>query len=1010
VGGNPGSGGTGGSGGGMTRSIFDVWREAQQALRTSPDHLVGRADALVAQADVVAMHTFVRDQIVTYPPSDDSMQGMVLSTRWGVRATLRGGAGTPREKCELLAHLYRRAGFEAEVVAGQLDKNKADGKTIVLRETKRVFAPEVDDATKAAWLAVLAQSAPAPGTALDPDLVQTTALASAIESLAPGTSSSFDFAVDEVPLVRVKVNGTWAYANPVVPDVTFGDSATTDVPHPVADAYSPQTIAIRVEGSRADAPYERFTLVEHTYQADEVAGRRIHVTFAPAVARDALPTTTFGEVSTFVPVLHVAGADVTAVERDSLAVIGNPVTLGGDVVQVADDGDVSIDGRNLGQGPSDAAAVARVATLNVRVRGEAFRRVDLSVSALDGSGNQVPNLRADAFRVLEDGNPVAATLWQNDAGPPRVILIHDVSASIPADYLGAGAVDFGMQVVTSLYQRHPMAQVRVGIVDFGVRYASGGWAGSLNEAQDQVAWLATQSGGSELYAAAAQAQDEEPTAIVLVSDGDSTDTLDPEYQAKLAAGGPVVAIGVGDQQMQSLDAIARLTGGSAHAVSDKSAAIDHALEFLDARTVEDYRISYVAPEGGNATRQVVVQFDQDRLRASAEYDVPATPAPRRALSSLYLTVRIGDREATRVIAGYEGAYTTAYTVIPQSAFDDVESLLFGRVTLAVEGAGVTPAQWLDDWLGEKLTLEPVYQALLSNDDGQMTAASRMGFHITPPKLFAMSAGLPANTSVDAITFERGPRVAALLQKVQFGKGIRRQIDLFSHSVWTTTAEDPTTAFRRTLRTTGYLAVAEGAMYARSTKSLLSGVALQSFVPGTISDLPTLDDAARSRWSALQAPFSSSEYALLAPSTGALFAFWAVHRPSGTFLGIMPDGSGGGIEDELNDNLERTNHLLDLIGDLGALAGADVGFWVELEKTLAAKLTAATIVISGGQADLGDWEAELGDAICDAISDGIKGPIPGLEEYENVQEVVDQVSFWSGMGGVKLPDVGPDICP
>jgi hypothetical protein len=1005
-----GTGGAAGAGGSSSQSIFDVWRAAQLALRQSPDHLTAKADALVKQADPATIHAFVRDEIATYPPSDDSMYGMVTSTRWGVKATLRGGAGTPREKCELLVDLYAKAGLEAEVVAGPLDTSKADGKAILLRETKRTFAPVADDATKASWLAVLKKSAPTPGTALDLGLTQTQALASSIAGLVTGAPGSFDFSVSDVPLVRVKINGAWQYANPVVPGAAFGDSATTDTPNPVSGPYDPQTLSIKIEASRSDAPYDRFTLVEGSYGADQVAGRRINVSFSPSVVNADLPKTTFQEVSTFIPVISVDGADVSDTERDALAVIGKPVTLGGNVFDIAANGDVSVDGALLGQGPSDPAAVASVQSLGLGVRGDGFRRVDLRVSALNAAAKNVPNLRADAFQVLEDGKPMGATLTQNDSGPPRVILLQDVSSSIPGEYLGAGAVDFGTQIITPLYAKYPSAEVRVGIVNYGVIYAPGSWATSQSAAQAEVDWLSTQSGSSELYQAAADAEDQKPTVIILVSDGDSTDTLDPVFQAKLAGGAPVLGIGVGTTMMDSLTAIAKLSGGTANTAANKAAAISSALGFVDDRAVEDYQISYRAPKTGNATRNVTINFDNARLTATGSYDVPTTPAPEQALSSIYLTVRVGDREATRVLAGYESSFTTAYSQIPESAIDDVQAMLFGRLTLEVEGAGVSPSEWLDDWLGEKLRLETAYDALLGKDATQIQDAAKKGFTITPPKLFAMSSGLPGAGATDALTFEHGPRVAAVVQKVRFGKGLERQMDVFSHGLWNTAAQDPNAAWQRTLQKSAYVATAEASLHTQSTKSLLASTPLSNFVPGTINALPSLDATAKRRWSVLEDPFLPAEYALLAPSSGTPFAFWAVHTASGSVIGVMPDGSGGAIEDEANANLDQTNHILDLIGDIGSLAGADVGFWVKLEKTKAAKLTAATIVIAGGQADIGDWPGELGNGICDAISDGVTGQIPGMEQYENLQEAVSQGSYWSGMGEVNLPDVTPDICP
>ncbi|HUP15443.1 MAG TPA: hypothetical protein VM848_05265 [Acidimicrobiia bacterium] len=54
---------------------------------------------------------------MTYPPRVDSLTASDTTIRWGTRATQRGGAGTPREKADLLADLLVQAGCEAEVWA-----------------------------------------------------------------------------------------------------------------------------------------------------------------------------------------------------------------------------------------------------------------------------------------------------------------------------------------------------------------------------------------------------------------------------------------------------------------------------------------------------------------------------------------------------------------------------------------------------------------------------------------------------------------------------------------------------------------------------------------------------------------------------------------------------------------------------------------------------------------------------------------------------------------------------
>lgn len=153
---------------GEALGMFEAWEQARAALRQSPDHLPGKADALVKEGDPAKLFQFVRDDIMTYPPSDDSFVGCVTAQRWGVQGTLRGGAGTPREKAELLASLYRRARLTAELVVGQADPSKIDGKAVLLRSHQRRFAQPITADQATAWNRALGHDGGTKHTAIDP--------------------------------------------------------------------------------------------------------------------------------------------------------------------------------------------------------------------------------------------------------------------------------------------------------------------------------------------------------------------------------------------------------------------------------------------------------------------------------------------------------------------------------------------------------------------------------------------------------------------------------------------------------------------------------------------------------------------------------------------------------------------------------------------------------------------------------------------------------------------------
>jgi hypothetical protein len=129
---------------------FSVWRDIRTALRTSPDHLSARGDDLVTTSDVAALFALVRDSVATYPSTPTTIRpdrGM----SWGLRGAIRSGAGTPREKAELLADLYRRAGWDAEVLIGNVPMSLDATRDVLCRPPTRPFAPRIDAATLTRW-------------------------------------------------------------------------------------------------------------------------------------------------------------------------------------------------------------------------------------------------------------------------------------------------------------------------------------------------------------------------------------------------------------------------------------------------------------------------------------------------------------------------------------------------------------------------------------------------------------------------------------------------------------------------------------------------------------------------------------------------------------------------------------------------------------------------------------------------------------------------------------------
>jgi hypothetical protein len=989
-----------------TTTIFDGWRALQAALRASPDHLVARADEVVAAGDPAAIHAFVRDAVATLPPADGSFQDARTRVRWGIRGTLRGGAGTPREKAELLADLYRRAGLTAEVVRGQPDPTVVDPRAMLLRVPDRPFRPAFAEGE----LAILRQAVGADADPLpvagDADGSGARALAASLEALLPSDApAAFAFdSLEVLPLVRVKIGDQWRYANPSVPGLAFGAHGCLAEPVGTSVADPSDAVRVKVEAAHADKPFERFVLVEGTWPAEDVVGRRVSLLFVPPAKPDEVQYLAVRDVSALVPVLRVTGSDLDVPASDALSKVGTPFTRSGDVLDVSGDV-VTLGGEALEDPGTDPARLASVQSAQVWASGATFPRISLRVGALDGALQSVPGLGVEAFQVQEDGRAVPFTLRRNLAPSPRVALIFDQSGSIPEAFRGEGARALAEDLAGRLFAQDPATRVRIATVSAGARWASEDWATTVAEASEQAAWLAGEGAinpGSEIWTAAYDAERVGATLILVVTDGDATDEFEPgRHGNTYATGAPIIALGVGPFLQEWLDAVAGMTGGLALSAMEPETAAEAIYAFIEARSVEDYEVAYPAPREGPATREVEVRLDGGRVLASGSYDVPEDPVPGPVLSGLYLTLRIGDREVTRALAGFDADYTAGSVEVPRDALDDVESLLFGRATLLVEGPAPTLSVWLDDLLTERLGLEPLVEALTVGDDDAIREAYGRGFQLTSTRQRYL-AGLPTPATTEALTFDTGLRAVLLVETSPLRQPRRRHLDLFPLMRQASVAAEGTTAREETLYATARLALAESLLYPDSTASRLAGKALVRVEAQ--ADLPGVEGPAGEAWKRASKPFRSGWW-LLVPSGEAPAAFWAVNKDTWSLMGVLADGTGGGVAEDAQRAMEESDAMLSLLGDLGGLFGLELGGWVLYAKVQVKLWTRATIVLSGGQDPGGSWDP-VRDALCGQLADGIGGYVPGYSTYSAFSSLINDLAAL-----LDLTDDGvlPSIC-
>lgn len=926
-------------------SAFTVFRGVRDVLRTSPDHLPARAEQLVAAGDAQGLFELVRDGVRTYPTSADQFfsRDIIRRQSFGSRATLRGGAGTPRDQAELLRELYERAGFEAEVVKGPVEAPFRDLASWLLAQPEPpAFAPNIDAEELDRWLATLGvdTSAEAPED-IDPDRSASRTLGERLFELAEGDVfvRPFSFSwLEELPLVRVVVDGETRHACPALPSAEFGDSCTTNIESlGPEDAAELDSVRIRLESATHLDPRERFLLVDGEWSAADVLGRQIHIALVPGLDLPGRLEKRVSEVPFVIPTLGVQALDDPE-SSEALTVVGEPVFPDGRRMTVAPDGSVLIDGVVLGgpDGPRGTASdVVDIAELSLDPG--RFDAVTVAFTPRDGGGEPVEGLLAADLVVEEDGVRQSHVLQANRSAP-RVIVLIDQSASMPDAWIEPDRQEAFMQLLRSRVE--PI------------------FPGAL---------LTRTESDSRTWTRIADAANRAPTTIVFVTDGDVVDEKTPELEAALANGPAAVIVDVNDGRgnRAALEEMASLSGGVVIDATDQEAAADALVEYLRDLTPPAYALWYRAPVDGPPSRTVAVRVPGSGASVEGTYAVPES-SRSPALAGLYLTVEIGDRSVTRTLAGLHHEASTR-DPIPEDAIEQVRRLFVSDIALGLEGPAPSLSVLMEDVLTARLGLEPLYEAFRRGSDADLLSVLDAGLPRMPAELAAILPPFGIDADPETLTFETGPRATLVIEGPLVGPPrYGRRVDVLPFGTPSTAmAGEDGGRLRVTSQQTARLAVAEREWHARSTLGLLEERDLTFIGRGSarhFSDRTDLDDGTKARWNQVLSEYGTS--LKIVPTSGEPVAFWAMDRETGAILGILEDGSGGAatyidIQNAFAETIAvaETLNLVALLADeadrllqargSGALAGVSepIGVAAATGQVLAQLFGPATLIIA-----------------------------------------------------------------
>lgn len=892
-------------GGDHGRLPFSVWREIRDALRTSPDHLVARADQLVAEPDPARLFKFVRDAIATYPTGPYSIDGM-RATRWGSRGTLRGGAGTPREKAELLAELYRRAGWEAEVLQAVIPMPKESVQQVLLRPLERPFAPEISERQMKRWRSRL-ELPKEPQTTLpriDPGGAASQRLAQMLEQNLPEERAHrFDFDWrwhgGGVPVVRVQADGQTRYANLFTPDTPFGEAGMD--PERLRTAPEPTgspAVEVTLSTALASSPTERIELVKGSWSLEELVGRQVVVQMLPGMDLRRQAVSSFRDVQTFIPALAVQGFDLDKAAMEALSVLGDPISRQGDRIEIPPEGPVAISGRPLTS--PDKPTTDAVAALALEIDSAHYPSIRLRAKATDARGASVDGLVASDFRIEENERSAGFLLSANRAAP-RIMFLSDASGSMPPEYRGKGMDQLVADFTRRIRSEHPHADVRV--------------KATTSELWKWLAWAAATDANLIIYA----------------TDGHLAGELTDEIRAALAEVPPLVILNVYGYEednfwyRRTFAPMAEITNGTIVSVTEPAEAEAAILAYLRelAPELPAYHFTYGAPSDDPGERKVVLGTGDGRVTATGTYIAPEKAPPQTQLCGLYLTVKVDRQSFERTLAGHDPVRHERMPVT-DAMLNETLGACFGSHYLSFEAAAPSFSVWLDDFLSAKLSIESLDQTLQKNRNfDALEERVKEGFVTLPPELFLQALPLHERATARSLTYENGPRVMLYQAHPVFGEShLVRRIDILPFTTFATAVEGSEDAFRLTMEKTARFAVAEASLFPVSTRSVLDGEQLVEY--RTLQRNRDLPPEERNLWSRRIRSLGGRDYHLV-PADGNPLALWKIDPQTGSLLGILTDGSGGGsAEERIKKQLEEIDEVMGLyntlLGQMGSMAG------------------------------------------------------------------------------------------
>lgn len=988
---------------------WGLLEELLRAYRGSPDHLATRSVEVVATGDPQLIFQFVRDKFLTIPrPVTWHNDGV----RWGARGLLRSGMGTDREKSDLLKHFYDRAGFESEIWEGAFDIEKNGWAQAFLPYEGPLFAPTLEADVLAHWKKSLQVAEGEYAEMFDLQQFDLEEWAQKITHIIPENfrypTPNWKHHFRTMSLVRVKVNAEWVFANPNLTGAAWGEHQLEKSPRKAyqQDAIPSPTVSISLEAAYDDNPYAPQPLVTGEWSAEQLMGRMVTLDFAsPGEEPLDLLQAQVKDISSFVPVLSLKGFDMTEAEQETAQVVGDVITLEGQVIRKEEAERISLmDSAQFETDPTRAAEITHIELFDAKIAN--FPKVKFKAHIRDAGGKMVYGIPAGSFQLEENGSSINIRILENQPIPPRVIIVFDASGSMPVEYGNLKKTEeIVRQIVGEIQSKYPEAEFKISSVGDTrtLLHKPSGW---LHDVEAMIKHLEkSKSNRSHNWSALVGATSSDADLAVLITDADGSENQTPYLEQRLAEGIPAVILGVkgGATREEQFQAMADRSKGIAFLADQQ---LPEAVSWISQRldvAVKDrpYLLECDSPHKEVSTNSLILTVKEKDIKAELKYEVPPIenrkPIGKDTITGLYLRISINNMIVTRTLAGASPAIRHLVDPITQKDLDHVQTAFFGTYTLTFEGAPPTISTLLADAALSQLSMRPLAEAMQSGglnrmlDAVQDSAAVNLPFHHLP-----LHYPLDLTLDPEQMLFPEGYRIVLHATQPNRSNQFEVKADILPFYRWHSLGKDPKANFFNTVQHTLQLSAMEAANFEITSLNQLKGKSLQYISHGGTHEIrpPGADRQTTFRWEEIGANFRfqpQRSAALIAKDLSTESYLW-LDQQTGTILGILPDGSGGGRA-EIEEKFSRIAKVIDIYEQIfSKLTGfSGLGVWAKLEKAKLEHLKLATIaiILMDGSITREDFEdllkKEIEDEIKDKLKDKLKKMFPLLKGADDMHK-------------------------